>query len=156
MSGHHDGFEFHLLVYFTTDAPADFQQLCTEQVHGRQKRYQTAVNSLNLKGVASLQEILAKGSESVTRHHLAKSIVEAGHANSMANAFRLLSEKATIPRLCMPFIDCIRAAKKRWRNHVLGAPRRCRETIHPRVCTCGTRWSRSLASGSGRVGQKNI
>ena len=29
----------------------------------------------------------------------------------MANAFRLLSEKATIPRLCMPFIDCIRAAK---------------------------------------------
>lgn len=111
MSGIHDGQEYHLLVYFSREAPQEFLQFCHQQVCERETRYSKAVQNLGFTDIASSSELRARGTESITRHHLAKSFVAAGHADTLNDAFRVFADQQCVPKMQMPFIECIRSAR---------------------------------------------
>ena len=73
-------------------------------------RYQSAVDKLQLAGLASPEQLHASGTEALTRHHLAKSLVEAGHAQTMNEAFKHFATRDNVPTINVGFEECIRFA----------------------------------------------
>jgi predicted metal-dependent phosphoesterase TrpH len=112
MTGVHEGREYHLLVYFPRNAPSEFLQLCRHQVNDRKERYKTAVANLGLTNLTTPGEFNARGTEALTRHHLAQNLVSAGHAENLSVAFKVFANRENVPTMKMPFLDCIRMAKE--------------------------------------------
>jgi predicted metal-dependent phosphoesterase TrpH len=111
ISGQHDGREFHLLVYFPGDPPTGFRDFCASQIHARAERYDQAVENIGLPGLPDLSAQAARGELAITRLHLARSLVEAGHATDVPDAFSRYARHPTVPRLAVPFVECIRVAR---------------------------------------------
>lgn len=111
ISGSHNGREFHLLVYFQGDPPAGFRDFCEAQVRARAVRYETAVQNIGLEGVPNAPSDALEGRLSLTRHHLARALVDAGHADDIGDAFARHAGHDNVPRLDTPFVDCIRIAR---------------------------------------------
>lgn len=111
VSGQHDGREFHLLVYFPGDPPAGFRDFCSAQIEARADRYERAVENIGLPGLPDLAPQGVRGELSITRLHLARGLVEAGHASDVGDAFARYAQHPTVPRLDMPFVECIRVAR---------------------------------------------
>ena len=86
-SAQHNGKEIHILAYFGKDIPEEAIVLCRDLVKKRAVRYDQMVDALRLSGVGYAPPQARKGDLSVTRLHLAKAIVEAGHANTTAEVF---------------------------------------------------------------------
>lgn len=114
ISGVHEGTEYHLLVYFPADPPASFHAFCAERCKERAVRYDTSVARLGLDGLAPSDEVAHAGARAITRHHLARALVEAGHAHDVRDAFRRFADDAHghVPRISLPFVDAIRIARE--------------------------------------------
>jgi 3',5'-nucleoside bisphosphate phosphatase len=111
ISGVHDGREFHLLVYFPQDAPPRFDDFCRRTVRARAERYEVARANIGLPGVRPAPPEAHAGDLALTRHHLARALVEAGHASDLSDAFARYTGSDNVPRLDLPFVECIREAR---------------------------------------------
>jgi len=107
LTGAHEGREYHLLVYFPGQVPAAFHALCTQQCAERRARYTAAVERLDLPGLSPPR------AEAPTRLHLARDLVDAGHAPSVRHAFsRYLSQvHRKVPTMSLSFTDAIRQTR---------------------------------------------
>ena len=111
ISGSHDGREFHLLVYFPGDPPPGFRDFCAKQIQVRSDRYERAVENIGLPGLPDLSPRAARGELAITRLHLARGLVDAGHAADVGDAFARYAQHPTVPRIDIPFVECIRIAR---------------------------------------------
>lgn len=113
VTGVHEGREYHLLVYFPGDVPQGFHDFCRGQTRGRADRYATAVRNLGLEGLQPPSAEAQRGDRALTRHHLARELVRAGHAESLADAFARFVGGAhgRVPNIGTPFVDAIRIAR---------------------------------------------
>ena len=114
VSGMHAGHEYHLLVYFPNGVPAAFRDFCAEQVRARVERYANAVRNLGLPNLAPPGEEAIRGDVALTRHHLARALVAAGHARDMRDAFARFAGESTkhVPAVPMQFLDAIASARR--------------------------------------------
>ncbi len=80
--------ELHILAYFGGEMPADFRALLTARAQSRARRYETARESIGLAGVAPADAAAHAGQRALTRHHLARALVAAGHVPTVDAAFR--------------------------------------------------------------------
>ena len=87
VSGMHDGHELHLLVYFRDAVPEGFRQFCADQVRERAERYQAGRENLQKPGIPEVDAEALAGDRALTRHHLARALVAAGHAKDLREAF---------------------------------------------------------------------
>ena len=87
VSGTHEGGELHLLVYFNGPMPSLFRAFLTARSKARAARYEHARLSMGLAGVAPADDDAVAGRRALTRHHLARALVAAGHASSVHHAF---------------------------------------------------------------------
>ncbi len=110
ISGHHDGHEFHLLVYFPGEIPEEFRTFCTRQMQARADRYAGAIEQLDLEGLEGPDEAAKAGERSLTRLHLAQAMVEAGHATHLRDAFNTFRDTQAVPSIAFSFTDAIRMA----------------------------------------------
>ena len=113
ISGHHEGIELHLLVYFAGPMPDDFRAFCRERSRRRVLRYDGAIERLGLTGLAPADEVARDGRRALTRLHLAQALVEAGHVPDIQSAFEryLGSHRGLVPLIDLSFIDAIRGAR---------------------------------------------
>lgn len=107
ISGVHDGHEYHLLVYFPREVPAEFATFCRHQCDERVGRYHDTFRSLELD--IPLPEV----GRSLTRLHMARALVVAGVVASTSEAFvRFLGDaRGHVPSLSLPFVEAIRIAR---------------------------------------------
>ena len=113
MSGVHEGREYHLLVYFPDQVPHEFAIFCAHRARARAERYAAAVDRLALPGLARPDDAAFAGERALTRHHLARDLVRAGHANDLRDAFRRYADTSHgfVQTVDLPFIDAIAAAR---------------------------------------------
>jgi predicted metal-dependent phosphoesterase TrpH len=113
LTGVHDGHELHLLVYFPRAVPAAFRAFCTERSRARAERYDAAVRNLALEHLDPPDAAAWAGERALTRHHLARALVAAGHAQDMRDAFRRFIDArlGTVPQVDLPFTEAIRVAR---------------------------------------------
>lgn len=114
VSGVHEGVEYHLLVYFPGEVPAGFADFCTDQVRERARRYEAARASLGLTGIPAADAEARDGERALTRHHLARAIVAAGHADNLRDAFARYAGQVHghVPAMSLPYVDAIRVARE--------------------------------------------
>jgi predicted metal-dependent phosphoesterase TrpH len=113
VSGVHEGREYHLLVYFPEEIPACFASFCADRARARATRYADAVERLNLPGLHLPDEAAFAGERSLTRHHLARDLIKAGHANDLRDAFRRYADTSHgyVRNVELSFTDAINIAK---------------------------------------------
>ncbi len=113
VSGLHDGVEFHLLVYFQGEVPMGFRRFCEGQSKKRAERYEAAVRNIGLPDVPMPDAAAREGKRAVTRLHLARALVDAGHTHSVSESFRTHVGDAhgKVPPIDVPFTECIRLAR---------------------------------------------
>jgi predicted metal-dependent phosphoesterase TrpH len=114
MSGVLDGEEHHLLVYFPGCIPDSFRAFCIERVQERANRYESAVGSIGLPGLPEPCDRAREGERALTRHHLARALVDAGHAADVRDAFKRFAAHSHghVPTVTLPFVDAIRLARE--------------------------------------------
>ncbi len=112
LSGVHEGREYHLLVYFPREVPDSFRDLCVHRAKERAVRYGAAVDSIGLPGLPEVDDAAAEGARALTRHHLARGLVHAGHASDVRDAFRRYADMSHghVSAVSLPFVDAIRLA----------------------------------------------
>jgi hypothetical protein len=113
LSGVHDGRELHLLVYFPGEIPEAFRDFCRQRAAARAVRYEEAVRRLDLPGLAGPDDDALAGDRSLTRHHLARALVAAGHAQDLRDAFRRFTTASGghVPQFDLAFTEAIRVAR---------------------------------------------
>ncbi len=136
LSGVHDDREYHLLAYFPAEVPAAFASFCREQVLDRAARYAQSIDNLDLGGLDGPDDEARRGERALTRHHLARELVRAGHAKTVRDAFEryLGNRHGAVPALRLPFVDAIRVARAHgaitsWAHPPLGAVERYLQTF---------------------------
>ena len=97
ISGVHEGREYHLLVYFEDQVPEAFAEFCTRRARARAHRYERAVSKIGLPGLPAADEDALRGDVSLTRHHLARALVDAGHAETLNEAFQRYANRTHVP-----------------------------------------------------------
>lgn len=112
VSGMHQGRELHLLVYFPGEIPEGFRAFCVEQCRQRAARFETAVRNLGLEGV-TLDPDARDGRRALTRLHLARALIERGHARDNSEAFGrwLADSHGHVPSLSLQMVDAIAIAR---------------------------------------------
>ena len=81
------GEEQHFLAYFPEQMPLGFRTVCQNAVRARAKRYEQLRLELGFDGVRPSDEAAKLGERSLTRLHLARAVVDAGHARSISEVF---------------------------------------------------------------------
>ena len=81
------GEEQHFLAYFPTSMPEGFREICRVAAQSRAKRYDFLCDELALEGVQRSDAMAKKGLRSLTRLHLARAVVDAGHARTISEVF---------------------------------------------------------------------
>ncbi len=112
VSGHFQGVELHLLVYFPGEMPEDFRRFCRGLAAARADRYEQARERLGLQDLPGADAQAHAGERSLTRLHLSKSIVDAGHAKDLRDAFDRFtgSQHGNVPTVQLSFEDAVKAA----------------------------------------------
>lgn len=87
MSVNLSGEEQHFLAYFPSSMPEGFRQICCEAAQARAQRYDALCDELALEGVRRSDEASRAGARSLTRLHLARAVVDAGHARTISEVF---------------------------------------------------------------------
>jgi hypothetical protein len=113
LSGMHAGREQHLLVYFPWEVPDGFREFCAAQCRARAVRYESAVAKLGLADLEPPGDAARRGDVSLTRHHLARQLLERGHVGHLREAFvRYLGDAhGIVPPIGIAFTECIRVAR---------------------------------------------
>ena len=88
VSGVWHGRELHLLVYFPGEMPPSFRAFLGDRARHRAERYEAARESIGLPDVEPADAAACRGERAITRHHLARALVTAGHVGDTAAAFR--------------------------------------------------------------------
>jgi len=112
VSGHHQGVELHLLVYFPGEMPEDFKAFCRAQAQARADRYDQALERLGLEDVPEADSAARAGERSLTRLHLSQALVKAGHTQTVREGFdRFLGAgHGKVPTITLSFEDAVAAA----------------------------------------------
>ncbi|NOY27366.1 MAG: PHP domain-containing protein [Oligoflexia bacterium] len=87
VSGCIAGRELHILVYFPGAMPTVFRRLLVRLCQARADRYQQAADALGLPGIPAPDAAARAGDRALTRVHLSRALVAAGHARNVADAF---------------------------------------------------------------------
>jgi len=87
MSVQLNGREQHFLAYFPEQMPSTFRQICENASKSRAIRYEELRKKTGLENVKPACEEAFQGKRSLTRLHLARAIVDAGHATTIASVF---------------------------------------------------------------------
>ena len=113
ISGQHEGEEFHLLVYFPNAIPHPFREFCQAQARARADRFRVAADNLSLPESIYPGEQALRGDQALTRHHLARHLVEHGHARDLRDAFSryIAHSHGNVPSIQLPFVEAIREAR---------------------------------------------
>ena len=113
ISGAHEGTEFHLLVYFPSEVPADFLAFCQGRCQARASRYETGRANLAIQGIPPADASSRMGERALTRLHLAQALVEIGHTPTIQRAFdtHLASRHGHVPSVELSFVDAIAIAR---------------------------------------------
>jgi predicted metal-dependent phosphoesterase TrpH len=111
LSGVHEGHEYHLLVYFPEVVPEGFRAFCQARAMSRSARYERALESLGLEGLEAPDDQARAGEVALTRHHLARALIEAGHARDLRDAFSRFAHRGHVPPVDLGFVDAIRCAR---------------------------------------------
>jgi predicted metal-dependent phosphoesterase TrpH len=113
ISGHYQGVEQHLLVYFPGPMPQHFADFCRELAAKRAHRYERAVHNLAIEGLPAPDDAAWQGERSLTRLHLSQALVDAGHAESLHDAFARFTGRSTgnVPNVELSFVDAIKHAR---------------------------------------------
>lgn len=111
VSGSHEGREFHLLVYFAGDIPTGFHDFCLAQARMRAERFESASRALGLEPTL-LDDAAREGRRSLTRLHLARSLVHAGKCRTTQEAFSQFLKPGVVPTFEFPFVEVIRIARE--------------------------------------------
>ncbi|MEE2751934.1 MAG: hypothetical protein VX519_10925 [Myxococcota bacterium] len=93
----HEQCELHVLVYFAGSMPDEFRRFCRLRVQARAERYERIRQSLGLEGVEEACAMARRGERSLTRHHIARSLVGAGHCRSIDEAFKTVLSRSNVP-----------------------------------------------------------
>lgn len=109
VSGHWEGRELHLLVYFPGAMPADYADWLVTRARHRAERYDEAVRRLEVD-LPPADAGARAGRRALTRHHLARALVDGGHAPSPSAAFLRL--RPLMPLIDLPFTEGIRRARE--------------------------------------------
>lgn len=114
ITGELDGTEYHLLVYFPGEVPEGFGAFCTRQCELRAARYQIARTNLGIEGIPEADAAALAGERALTRLHLARSLVELGHARHTGEAFGTYLAKVcgNVPCLPLSLLDAIATARR--------------------------------------------
>lgn len=114
ISAVHEGYEHHLLVYFPDTVPDAFRAFCVRQCQERVERYEAARMVLAHPDLPEATDAARRGEQALTRHHLARAMVQLGEATSVAEAFaRHLSHRhGTVAKLSTRYVDAIRIARE--------------------------------------------
>lgn len=114
VSGWHGDQELHLLVYFPGEMPQDFRLFCTELAKHRADRYTRALENLALEGVEPPDQASKDGERAITRLHLAQALVDAGHAESLRDAFgkHVGNHTAKVPHVTLSMAQAIARARE--------------------------------------------
>ena len=81
------GEEQHFLAYFPSKMPDGFRQICCTAAQARAQRYDAICDELGLEGVRRSDAQAKAGLRSLTRLHLARAVVDAGHARTISEVF---------------------------------------------------------------------
>lgn len=110
ISGHYQGVELHLLVYFRDAMPESFRAFCRGLAQARAERYEQALENIDLD-LPPVDAAARAGERSLTRLHLAKDLVEAGHATTIQDAFtkHLGSQHGKVPTVTLSLEDAVKA-----------------------------------------------
>ncbi len=113
VSGVHEGREYHLLVYFPGEMPADFHAFLRSLCDARVERYRQGLAATGLDDVAGPPVAALEGLQAVTRTHLSQAIVDAGHARDLHDAFARFTGNSTgnVPPVSLHFVDAIARAR---------------------------------------------
>ena len=114
LSGSHEDREFHLLVYFPDEMPRQFKDFCSDRARKRALRYERARELLNIPSIPAADEQARAGKRSLTRFHLAQSMVQAGAVQNKREAFDryLGNNRELFPALDLSFVDAIKRARE--------------------------------------------
>jgi len=93
----HEECELHVLVYFAPSMPEEFRSFCRLRVQARAERYERIRQSLGLEGVEEACDAARRGERSLTRHHIARSLVACGHCGSIDEAFKTVLSRSSVP-----------------------------------------------------------
>jgi len=106
--------ELHLLVYFPNEMPSHFVEFCTGLVKARAKRYDEAIDNIGLDGLHKAGSEAYRGEVSLTRTHLARALVAAGHVPTVQSAFDQWLGRHTklVPRVTISFQEAVVMAKE--------------------------------------------
>lgn len=108
LSGTWEGREQHLLVYFPAAMPEAFAAFLHGRAAARAERYDRAIAALGVDLPPADADACA-GRRALTRHHLARALVQAGHARTSSEAFARIAP--VIPLIDLPFPAAIEAAR---------------------------------------------
>jgi hypothetical protein len=113
LSTMHADEELHLLVYFPKAMPEAFAEWCTNRARWRAGWYDASIDALGLDGMEKADADAHRGKRCLTRMHLARAVVAAGHAPSLHQAFRTYigSAAGRIPHLNLSFLDALSVAR---------------------------------------------
>lgn len=113
ISATHQGRELHLLAWFPGEMPESFRAFCVERARSRARRYAEALENMALAGMAEPDLEAVEGRRALTRWHLAKALVEAGHAATLSDAFKAWvgEHQPYVPEMDLQFVDAIAAVR---------------------------------------------
>jgi predicted metal-dependent phosphoesterase TrpH len=113
VSGVWQGRELHLLVYFPGEMPQDFRDFLVARARHRAERYEAARASIGLPGVAPPDDAAWRGERAITRHHLSRALVDAGHVGDTPAAFRTYtgSRHGHVPPVDLPWEQALATAR---------------------------------------------
>jgi len=113
ISGHHEGQEYHLLVYFPGTIPEGFAAFCQAQCRERASRYNRAIERIGVDSLEGAPAEALRGNRALTRLHLARALVAGGHARHLGDAFSRFVGDASgnVPKLSLPMTRAIEIAR---------------------------------------------
>jgi len=112
LSTMHKERELHLLVYFSDAMPTEFSDWCRSRAQWRANWFDECAQALGLVNVRADAEAHA-GRRTLTRLHLARSVVEEGLSPNLRSAFNdhVGHGSTTIPALNLSFLEALQVAK---------------------------------------------
>ncbi len=153
LSTHHGDGEQHLLVWFPDEMPSDFREFCTTRAAARAARYDAALDSIGLDGLAVPDADARAGRRALTRRHLALDLVRAGHARTYGEAMRrwVRASCGHVPGIQLPMVETIQRAREAggltsWAHP---EPGRCKAWL-PHLAKAGLQGIEGIRPGQGR------
>jgi predicted metal-dependent phosphoesterase TrpH len=111
LSTMHEGRELHLLAYFPEEMPEMYAEWCRNRARWRASWYDACLDALKLD-IPRADDAARKGLRTLTRVHLARSLVNAGVSPNLRSAFQqhVGHTSTVIPPLNLSFLDALSVA----------------------------------------------